>query len=313
MPLHECPPASACDDVGIGRTLGSYRIDALLGAGGMGIVYRAWDCELERTVAIKVVDRARSNGDGARWLLQEARLAAALSHPSICAIHEVGRVDGQPFIVMEHVKGSLLASLIPEGEGLSLESALHYASQIVDAVAHAHGRGIVHRDLKSSNIMIAPDGRAKLLDFGLAVRHGVDVESGELATTCSGETPSAAGTVPYMSPERLRGRTADARADIWALGVLIYEMVTGRRPFSGSTRYEMAAAILGDAAVPLPPTVPVWLRQVIARALARNPADRYQCARELALALDDLPQVAGRFDLVNPACLAVYQGVEGGA
>jgi serine/threonine protein kinase len=310
MPAQECEFTAA--GLRIGQMLGSYRVDGLLGAGGMGIVYRAWDPALERTVAIKVVDHARCNGDGARRLLQEARLAAALSHPSICAIYEVGDAGGRPFIVMEYLAGSPLACLIPADVGLPLELAQHYASQVVDAVAHAHRRGIVHRDLKSSNVIVAPDGRAKLLDFGLAVRHAVDASSGELETTCSGDTASTAGTVPYMAPERLRGREADARADIWALGVLIYEMVTGHRPFPGATRYEMAAAILGQAATPLPPTVPAALRQVVARTLAKDPADRYQHASELAAALDDLPQVAGPFEVANRRPAAVYEGASEG-
>jgi eukaryotic-like serine/threonine-protein kinase len=282
MPTQECP------SIGVGQTLGNYRIDALLGAGGMGTVYRAWDCELERTVAIKVVDQGRSGSDAAHRLLQEARLGAALCHPSICGIHEVAHVDGCCFIVMEHVEGSPLASLIPEGQGLPLDLALPYATQIVDAVAHAHGRGIIHRDLKSSNIMIAPDGRAKLLDFGLAVRHMVDADAeraGQIETTCSRDASSAAGTVPYMAPELLLGRPANARSDIWALGVLIYEMVTGRRPFRGATRYELGAAILGQRAVPLPSGLPASVCAVVARSLEKDPDDRFPCAHELATAL----------------------------
>jgi serine/threonine protein kinase len=273
--------------IGIGQDLGPYRIEALLGTGGMGVVYRAHDRDLERTVAIKVVDRRRANAESGRWLLQEARLAAALSHPCICSVHEVGYLDDQPFIVMEHVEGTLLTALIPPGKGFAAETALHYATQIADAVAHAHGRGIVHRDLKSSNIIIAADGRAKLLDFGLAVRYA-EADASELETTCSREIPSGAGTVPYMSPELLRGRAADRRSDVWALGVLLHEMVTGRRPFTGATRYELAAAILGDAVAPLTRELPADLRRVVTRCLMKNPADRYQSAREVAAALDDL-------------------------
>ena len=274
--------------IGIGQDLGPYRIEALLGAGGMGVVYRARDRALQRTVAIKVVDRRRADVDSRRWLLHEARLAAALSHPSICGIHEVGYLGDQPFIVMEHVEGASLATLIPEGRGFAVETALHYAMQIVDAVAHAHRSAIVHCDLKSSNIMIAPDGRAKLLDFGLAVRQVADADINEMETTFSREIPSGAGTVPYMAPELLRGRPADTRSDIWALGVLLYEMVAGRRPFRGATRYELAATILSDPALPLPRDVPAGLKGVVFRSLSKNPADRYQCASELAAALDDL-------------------------
>jgi serine/threonine protein kinase len=272
--------------IGVGQDVGPYRIEALLGTGGMGIVYRARDRQLARTVAIKVVDRRHSNADSTRWLLQEARLAAALSHPCICSVHEVGYIGDQPFIVMEHVEGTLLAALIPPGKGLAVETALHYAMQIADAVSHAHSRGIVHRDLKSSNVMIGPDGRAKLLDFGLAVRFP-DADANELNTTNSLQMPSDAGTVPYMAPELLRGRRADRRSDVWALGVLQYEMVAGRRPFVGTTRYELAAAILDAPAAPLSHDVPAALRRVVTRSLMKNPADRYQCATEVAGALDD--------------------------
>ena len=163
---------------------------------------------------------------------------------------------------------------------------LHYAIQIADAVGHAHKRGIVHRDLKSSNIMITADGRVKLLDFGLAIR-SVDADTSELNTTFSRETPSDAGTVAYMAPELLRGRPADRRSDVWALGVLLYEMAGGRRPFAGATRYELAAAILGDPVAPLPREVAAPVRHVAARSLMKNPGDRYQCATEAAAALDD--------------------------
>ena len=273
--------------IGIGRDLGPYRIEALLGRGGMGIVYRARHRQLERMVAIKMVDRRRSTTESGRWLLQEARLTAALNHPCICSVHDIGYVEDQPFIVMEHIEGTLLTTLIPAGKGFAAETALHYALQIADAVGHAHGREIVHRDLKSSNIMVAPDGRVKLLDFGLAVR-STDVEASELNTTGTLGMPSEAGTVPYMAPELLRGKPADRRSDVWALGVLMHEMLTGRRPFVGATRYELAAAILGDPVAPLGREVPPAWRRVVARSLMKNPADRYQRASEVASALDDL-------------------------
>jgi serine/threonine protein kinase len=272
--------------IGVGQDIGPYRIEALLGTGGMGIVYRACDRRLARTVAIKVVDCRHSNADSWRWLVQEARLAAGLSHPCICGVHEIGYLGDQPFIVMEHVEGTLLTALIPVGRGLPIETALHYAMQISDAVAHAHARGVVHRDLKSSNIMIAPDGRLKLLDFGLAVRL-TDADVQDLDTTSSQSLPSDAGTVPYMAPELLRGRRADRRSDVWALGVLLYEMVAGRRPFAGATRYELAAAILDAPPAPLARHAPAALRAIIMRSLMKNPADRYQCGAAMAGALDD--------------------------
>jgi eukaryotic-like serine/threonine-protein kinase len=271
----------------IGCDIGPYRIDAVIGVGGMGVVYRAHDRALQRTVAIKMIDRRRSDDVAKRWLLQEARLAASLCHPSICAIHEVGSVGDQPYIVMAHVEGASLSALIPAGKGFTLETALHYAMQIAAAVSHAHRHRIVHRDLKSSNIVIGADGRAILLDFGLAVRLR-EIDATGLETTCIRDVPSGAGTVPYMAPELLRGRPADPRSDVWALGVLLYELVSGCRPFRGATRWELAAAILADAPAPVPSEVPAALRRVIVRSLMKNPADRFPSASDLSAALDDL-------------------------
>src|SRR4051812_14946433 len=178
----------------VGQRFGPYRIDGVLGTGGMGMVYRARDRKLRRTVAIKIVDRR--DGAARRSLLQEARIAAALDHPAICAVHEVGCIGDQPFVVMEHVAGPPVSAVIPAGRGFALEAALHYAIQIVDAVAHAHKRDIVHCDLKSANIMVTPGGLVKILDFGLAVRQPVDLDATAADTTRS-EMPSGAGTVPY--------------------------------------------------------------------------------------------------------------------
>ncbi|HEV3139199.1 MAG TPA: serine/threonine-protein kinase [Vicinamibacterales bacterium] len=269
----------------VGQRFGRYRIDGVLGSGGMGVVYRARDRRRRRVVAIKVVDRA--DAAARRSLLQEARIAASLDHPAICGVHEVGCVGDQPFVVMEHVAGLPLSSLIPANRGLALESALHYTMQIVDAVAHAHGRNVVHCDLKSANIMVTSDGLVKVLDFGLAVRQPVELD-GTASETTRSEMPSGAGTVPYMAPEILRGRRADRRSDVWALGVLLYEMVAGRRPFSGATRYELAAAILGEDPPPLPGRAPAGLCAVTLRCLEKQPDRRYPCARALAAALDAL-------------------------
>jgi serine/threonine protein kinase len=270
----------------VGQRFGPYRIDGVLGTGGMGIVYRAHDRKLRRTVAIKLVDR--SNAAARRSLLQEARLAASLSHPSICAVYEVGRIRDQPYVVMEHVVGQPLSAIIRTGAGIGIEVTLHYTNQIVDAVAHAHGRNIVHCDLKSANIMITSGGGVKILDFGLANRQPVDLDASATETTRS-EMPSGAGTVPYMAPEVLRGHRADRRSDVWALGILLYEMAAGRRPFAGATRYELAAAILGEDPPPLPGRVPAGLCAIAARCLTKDPDRRFPCARSLAVALDDLP------------------------
>jgi serine/threonine protein kinase len=271
----------------IGRRLGPFQIEAQLGAGGMGTVYLAHDRQLLRHVAIKILDHARSRASEGRSLLHEARAAAALNHPSICGVHRIGRTRDEWFIVMEHVEGAPLSAVIPEEKGLPLETALHYAMQIGDAVAHAHRRGIAHGDLTSANIMITPDGIAKVLDFGLAVSKLTAAPAGNARTTRPADLMSRAGTVPYMAPERLRGRPADARSDIWALGVLLYEMVAGRRPFTGGTVYEVAAAILSGRYNPAPSCVPAAVRTLIDGCLTER-ARRLASVTDLASALDDL-------------------------
>jgi serine/threonine protein kinase len=274
--------------INVGQRVGPYRIDGVLGAGGMGVVYLAQDCELRRTVAIKVVDRSRHHPNAMRLLLQEARVAASLNHPSICSVHEVGRFGDEPYIVMEHVEGTLLSDVIPRDTGLPIERAIHYEMQIVDAIAHAHRHGIVHGDLKTSNIMVGSDGRVKVLDFGLAVQKVSEIDLSDGDTTRPPELDSGAGTVPYMAPELLRGRRAQAPSDIWALGVVLFEMLVGYRPFRGGTAYELAAAILADQPLPLPPRVPGALRGVVSRCLSKHPIDRFATVRDLAAALEDV-------------------------
>jgi serine/threonine protein kinase len=281
--------SSSTQTITVGQRVGRFRIEGLLGSGGMGVVYLAQDCELQRMVAIKVVDRSRVRAGAMRLLLREARVAAALNHPAICSVHEIGRLEDEPFIVMEHVAGTVLSSIIPRS-GLTVETALHYAMQIADAVAHAHRRAIVHGDLKCSNIMIAPDGRVKILDFGLAIQHVSDADS-ESADTDTTETPelgSGSGTLPYMAPELLRGERTQVRSDIWAFGIVLFEMLSGYRPFQGATTHELAAAILNDQPMPLPYRRRAGVRGIVHRCLSKNPAERFGSARDLAAALDDL-------------------------
>jgi serine/threonine-protein kinase len=271
----------------IGRTLGHYRIVEKIGAGGMGEVYRAHDERLDRDVAIKVLPADALTDENARArLVREARLASKLSHPHICTIHDVGEAEGQTYIAMELVVGQTLSTLLEDG-ALPVEQVLLYGSQVADALAHAHEHGIVHRDLKCANIVITPEGRAKVLDFGLAKRL-----EGELlpeATTLTRDLTAAgvvAGTPAYMAPEQLQGRSADERSDIWALGIVLYEMAAGRRPFKGQTGFELSAAILNEPPAPLPPVVPAALGSVIERCLAKEPGQRYQGASELRAALE---------------------------
>ncbi len=262
--------------------LGHYRIDAHLGAGAMGVVHRAYDTRLDRAVAIKQLVNVPPELSKAR-LLGEARAAAKLNHPNICTIHEVGEVDGHAFIVMEYIDGQPLSLGIPR-QGLALETVLEYGIQIADAVAYAHAAGIVHRDLKSSNIAITGEGRPKVLDFGLALQMPSD--DGNRSDSTATSEPGVAGTPQYMSPEALRGDSSNPRSDVWSLGIVLYEMATGRRPFDKRNRFELAADILSDAPVDVPPTVPPQLAAVIKRCLAKREGQRYRQAGEVRAALE---------------------------
>jgi serine/threonine protein kinase/predicted metal-dependent hydrolase len=276
-------PAAAAQPAG--RVIGHYEIGRILGSGGMGRVYAARDTELGRDVALKVA--SLDGHDAQARLRREAQHASRLSHPHICHIYDVGRDDGQLFIVMELVQGRSLAEVIGEGP-LSIAHARKYGTEIADALAHAHERGVTHRDLKSTNVMITPRG-AKVLDFGLARMldtHQIDALShSQRSLTAEG---MIAGTLPYMAPELLRGARGDQRADIWALGVLLYEMVGGRRPFTGGTGFELSAAILHQPPETLPATVPAPMAAIIQRCLAKDPDDRYHQAADVHAALEEM-------------------------
>jgi serine/threonine-protein kinase len=271
-----------------GNRLGRYEIIAPLGAGGMGEVYRARDPGLEREVALKVLPADTLADENARArLLREARMAAKLNHPHVCTVHEVAEADGQVYIAMELVEGRALDTILSDGP-LPVEQAVRYGTQVADALAHAHERGVVHRDLKSANVVITPEGRAKVLDFGLA-KQLVGEELAE-ATTEYGATltvpGSVVGTVAYMAPEQLRGQAADACSDVWALGVVLYEMLGGRRPFVAETGYALSAAILNEPPPPLPEEVPAGVRAVVERCLAKAPGERFPSGERARAALE---------------------------
>jgi serine/threonine protein kinase/tetratricopeptide (TPR) repeat protein len=274
----------------IGKQFGHYRILEKLGAGGMGEVYRTRDYRLERDVAIKVLPIDGFTDATARArLLREARAAAALNHPSICTIHEVGEAEGHAYIAMELVDGRPLSE-IARGRALPIDEVLRLGTQIADALAHAHARQIVHRDLKGANVVVTPDGRAKVLDFGLAKRMSglaasQDSTQGPARDTLT-EAGVVIGTLAYMAPEQLRGEPADARSDLWALGVVLYEIATGRRPFNGQSAFELSSDILNGQPAPFPPSVPIALRAVIEKCLMKVPARRYQSASEVRAALE---------------------------
>ena len=269
-----------------GRIISHYEIGRLLGIGGMGQVYAARDTELGREVALKVA--SFQSEDAQSRLRREAQHASRLSHPHICHIYDVARADGQLFVVMELVLGRSLADVVREAP-LSIADARRYGIEIADALDHAHEYGVTHRDLKSTNVMITPKRGAKVLDFGLARMldtHQIDALS-RSQRSLTGEG-LIAGTLPYMAPELLRGQRGDQRADIWALGVLLYEMVTGRRPFTGATGFELSAAILHQPPATLPSSVPEPMRAIIQRCLEKNPNDRYQHAADVKRALEEM-------------------------
>src|SRR5258707_1202421 len=271
----------------IGQVLGHCRVVAQIGEGGMGTVYRAHDEVLHRDVAVKVVNKgAALDASVSQNLLHEARASSSLAHPNICTIYEVGETDGELYIVMELVEGRSLRAMSAT-VGLPPESVLRYGIQIASALARAHDKGIVHRDLKTANIVVTSDGLAKVLDFGLARRVGSEVFEGATRSLETMQTSSSvSGTLLYIAPEILRGEPGDYRSDLWALGVVLYEAASGRLPFDGRTGFEISAAIMRELPKPLGPPVPPGLWAIIQRCLAKEPAQRYQRAGEVQAALE---------------------------
>jgi serine/threonine protein kinase len=303
----------------IGQALGHYRIEAKLGEGGMGVVYRAFDTHLDRPVAIKILRAdATTSPERQRRFVQEAKAASALNHPNIIHIYDISSSGDTDFISMEFVAGKTLHQLIGKND-LPLRDTLKYSIQIADALARAHSAGIVHRDLKPANIIIDEDGRVKLLDFGLAKLTEKTVDSEAAATTMTAEDAplteagSIVGTVAYMSPEQAEGRKVDARSDIFSFGSVLYEMVTGRRPFEGATKMSTISAILQKEPPPpggLAPNLPAELEKIILRCLRKDRDRRTQHIDDIKLALEELrdDSASGKRSLASkgsdqaPAC-----------
>ncbi len=298
-----------------GSQLGGYEIRRQLGAGGMGVVYLASDLKLGRQVAIKVLsgdfgaDHART-----RRFEQEARAASALNHPNVCIVHALGETAaGQPFIAMEYVEGHTLRHLL-QAQPPTLRQALDIATQIAAGVGAAHALGIVHRDLKPENVIVRGDGLVKVLDFGLAklASSSLSAEAPEATRTIvQTDAGVVMGTYTYMAPEQARGQDVDARADIWALGVVLYELVAGRPPFTGGTRSDVLAAVLEREPVPLDrvnPRLPHELQRLVAKALRKDRAQRYQTITDLRLDLealgDELQNASTDTSATSPAALA---------
>ena len=264
-----------------GETLGHYQIRSVLGAGGMGEVYLADDMRLNRKVALKLLPPGSTiNPDRVRRFEREARAASALNHPNLVTIYEIGKSNSAHFIVTEFVDGKTLRQMMTE-KPLKLRETLNVAIQVAGALVGAHAAGIVHRDIKPENIMIRPDGLVKILDFGLAKLTDAPVTSAELETpTLLQSKPGLVmGTVQYMSPEQARGKNVDARTDIWSLGIVIYEMVTGKVPFEGETTSDIIAALIKDEPESIRstvPDVPLELEEVVKKALTKDLGLRYQ-------------------------------------
>ena len=272
-----------------GARLGPYEIVAKIGAGGMGEVFRARDSRLGRDVAIKVLPAdVSARPDRLRRFAQEARAAAALSHPNVLAVYDV-HVEGEsPYVVSELLEGETLRDALQRG-ALPTRRAVDIAVQVASGLAAAHQKGIVHRDVKPANIFLTADGRAKVLDFGLA--RIVEPGDTDAVATLIGEDPATLpgtvlGTVGYMAPEQVRGEVVDARADVFSLGTVCYEMLAGRRAFTGETSVEIMAAIVRSDPADLPPETPAALSRIIRRCMEKVPAQRFQSAADVAFALD---------------------------
>ncbi|MEJ2081495.1 MAG: protein kinase, partial [Acidobacteriota bacterium] len=277
----------------IGQTVSHYRIEAKIGEGGMGEVYLAEDTSLPRRVALKFLPASVADDELARKrFLREAASAASLDHPFICHIHEVVRHGSQDVIVMEYVEGDTLLQKLAEGS-LPLQEALQIVAEIAEALEEAHRKGIVHRDLKPSNIMLTMGGHAKVMDFGLAKKVGGQDGAGQEITTALTREGTTLGTLAYMSPEQVKAEEVDHRSDIFSLGVILYEMLTGVHPFRKARQAETIVAILKEEPVPLAEFTrepPELLQHTVRKLLAKLPVDRYQSVHEVQT---DLKAIAG--------------------
>ena len=277
--------------------LSNYRLDRLLGSGGMGSVYLARDLALDRDVAIKFISPEKATDASARHrLVREARAAAALEHPNICAVHEViVEADGRAAIVMQYVEGETLAETLRRGP-LDVRFAISVATDVANALLAAHRRNIIHRDIKPQNIIITPEKQAKILDFGVARQHEVAAHGADTTTLLT--TPGIiVGTPAYMSPEQAQQLEIDGRSDLFSLGAVLFECLTGKRAFTGRTSIDVLGAVLHQEPPPvssLRPELGSQLDELVARLLAKHPDDRFKSADELLGALRLLSPATGR-------------------
>jgi serine/threonine protein kinase len=283
----------------IGTTLGHYRIAEKIGAGGMGVVYRAYDERLDRDVAVKVLpEEVADDPDRLARFEREAKLLASLSHQNIATLHGLEEHEGQRFLVMEFVEGENLAERIKKGP-LTIDDALDYARQIAEALEAAHEQGIIHRDLKPANVMLSPEGRVKVLDFGLAKAWQPEEGDADLthSPTLTAQMTAAGvllGTAAYMSPEQARGKPVDKRTDVWSFGCVLFEMLTGSRCHQGETVSDTLAGILMQAPTweSLPASTPPRVHRLLRRCLGKDPQRRLRDIGEARIALEDFETLA---------------------
>src|ERR1044071_5420607 len=287
----------------VGTTLGNYKILEKLGAGGQGTVYKAIDSKLGRAVVIKVLpEELTAKQANLKRFEREARLASSLDHPNICTIFDLNEISGVHFIAMQYVEGRNVRQLV-NGKPLKLESALSIAIQTADALAAAHAQGIIHRDVKAGNVMVTSKGQVKVLDFGLAKL--LDDEAARTSGIHHTELTEVGvpyGTATYAAPEQAKGDRVDSRADIFSMGVLLYEMLTGSWPFKGKTAVDVRHAVLHDEPTPIaqvrPGNVPARLQQVLDKALAKDPKNRSQKVTQFA---DDIRSIIRELGSDDPA------------
>ena len=266
----------------VGHVLGHYYIDSKVGEGKFATVYKGRDIRLNRTVAVKVLKENALPGSPT-WgrLLREAQIASALSHPNVCTLHDIGEEQDINYVIFEFVEGMTLRAILGSGP-LPIQSVFQYGVQIAQAIAYTHGAGILHEDLKSSNIMVTPSGQIKIVDFGLArILEEESADSDNCKNSSAQEIGWLAGTLPYMAPELLHGETPTVQAGVWSVGVVLFEMLTGKLPFAGGTPFELGMDIMTGQIRELPADIPGGLRSVVQRCLVRDRESRYYSAVEL--------------------------------
>jgi serine/threonine protein kinase/Tol biopolymer transport system component len=308
--LGGAPPPPSQPDLPNGTAVGSYRLESVLGRGGMGTVYRAIDTKLHRSVAIKFLSSALADSQARRRFQQEAETASALNHPHIVTVHDVGELDGQQYLVSELIDGGTLNDWLAASRDRPWRQSVEMLIGVADAIAAAHRVGIVHRDVKPGNILIGRNGYAKLADFGLAklLDDGVPRLPGAPTQSQSRAAPTGVGvvvgTVAYMSPEQAAGRPLDERTDVFSFGVVLYEALAGRRPFEAANDLELLKTIAHGAPPPLPASTPDAVCAIVEKALEKDPADRYQHMQDLVVDLrravrkSSAPQLTGASDAV---------------